>query len=115
MNENTIARLDQEIEDGRKLVESGLALERLYRNKDFKKIILDGYLKEDAIRLVHLKGAPMADSEDAQKRIIRDIDAISSFNMYLINTQQMAATAAKNVDFAEQTRHEYVNSGEYDE
>ena len=47
------------------------ALKRLEKNRDFKRLILDGFLEKEAVRLVKLKQDPGIKS---QERIVEDID-----------------------------------------
>ena len=53
-----IQQLEHEIQTSKKSVELGNALERLFNNRDFKNIVLKGYLEQEAVRLVHLKASP---------------------------------------------------------
>lgn len=43
-------------------VELGMALDRLHQNPDFKKIVLDGYFREEPIRLVPLKAQHLSEA-----------------------------------------------------
>ena len=43
MSEEVIQQLETNIQQDKKLVELGASLERLRSNRDFKKVILEGY------------------------------------------------------------------------
>lgn len=46
------------IEDAQKLIDRRDSLLKLQNNRDFKKIINEGFLKEEAVRLVHALADP---------------------------------------------------------
>lgn len=73
------------IDEARKMVENARALERLQSNPDFKRIFEEGYFREEAIRLVHLKSDAHMQSPEKQASILRDVDAIGSLIQYLNN------------------------------
>lgn len=76
-------------------MELGNALERLFNNRDFKNIVLKGYLEQEAVRLVHLKAAPAMDSPAKQAAVVRDIDAIGAFSGYLNEIARQAELGRK--------------------
>lgn len=80
---NDVQELELSIKDAKKMVDLGNALERLLKNRDFKKVVQEEYLEQEAIRLVHLKGDGNMQSEQAQRAIDRDISAISAFRQFL--------------------------------
>ncbi len=108
MKELLLARLDQEIEDSRKLVKRGEALERLRKNKDFRELIIEDYLQNEAVRLVHYRGSATADTPALQAKTLRDLDAIGSFHQFLMTVQQMAAAGAKTLENAEDARQDIL-------
>ena len=82
--------------DVRAKVSFGEALERLLGNADFKLVVMDGYLKEEAVRLVHLKCDPALQEAVQQSAIDRGITAVSEFRQYL-GTQRFLAKQAKHL------------------
>lgn len=111
MNETEIKDLDNNIKEAKKFVEAGTALERLINNRDFKKIVMEGYFEAEAVRLVHLKADPSMQSESSQTSIISQIDAIGSFRQYLDGVFQQARLAGKAIEDDEQTRQELLEGG----
>jgi hypothetical protein len=109
MSNKYIKELETNIEQAKDSIELGLSLERLFSNRDFKRVILNGYFKDEAVRLVHLKGALEYQSSDAQKDIISKIDAISNFSIYLANIVNNAELANKTVILDEETRNEIIS------
>ena len=57
MSNTQIQGIERNITKSVAAIERGIALERLRVNKDFKSIVLDGYFKDEAVRLVHLKAS----------------------------------------------------------
>lgn len=106
MNNKYIQELDASIASAKETIELGTALERLFSNKDFKKVVLNGYFKDEAVRLVHLRGEPTNQSFEALASLDNKIMAISSFSIYLKNIQKEAELADKTVNLDEQTRNE---------
>lgn len=73
---------------------------RLMSNRDFKAVILEGYFKEEAIRLVEYKAAPSAQTVEGQEGIIRSIDSIGQlkqfFNAVWVLGDQMERSVEAN-------------------
>lgn len=101
-----IAALEQGIETKKHQVALNNALERLMSNKDFKKVVLDGYFTGEAVRLVSLKADYSQRAPDAQAAIIRDIDAIGSLQKYFRLIETTAEQAASSIKDDEQTVEE---------
>lgn len=79
----------------------GEALERLQSNRDFKLLINEAYLRNEAIRLVHAKSDPATQDPDKQAAIIRDIDGIGCLLAFLRNTRQLAEMAGRAIENAD--------------
>jgi len=86
------------LEAANKLISKKQALGRLLQNPDFKAVVLDGYFKDECVRLVMAKGTPSMDSPEAQAAVIRDIDSISSFKGYLQVIEHEANLAEKAIE-----------------
>lgn len=108
MSNEIIEAIDRNIRQARTALEEGNALERLRDNKDFKKVVLEGYFKDEAVRLVHLKADPSMQSDASQKSIVAQIDAIGSFSSYLTQTLQRGVMAGKQIESDEATREEIL-------
>lgn len=108
MSSETIRAIEANIREAKKFVEQGEALERLQANRDFKKVILDGYFEQEAIRLVHLKASPAMQSAEMQKSIVAQMDAIGSLDQYFNTVFQQANLAIKAIVADEQTRDEIL-------
>lgn len=97
MSNDTVQEIEKNIKLAKKLVDLGNAVERLRQNRDFKAVVLDGYLAQEAIRLVHLKSAPEFQTPERQSSILSQIDAIGGFTQYLNTVVQQGAAASKSI------------------
>lgn len=104
--ESQVQQLENNIRESKKLVDMGEALDRLMSNRDFKKVILEGFFEKEAIRLVHLKGDINMQSAESQKSILTQIDAIATLNHYFQTVRFKAGMASKAIVSDEETRDE---------
>lgn len=109
MSSEILEAIDRSIKQSQATIELGNALNRLRSNKDFKKIIVEGYFEKEAIRLVHLKADPSMQSAASQHSITQQMDAIGSFSQYLDLMLRHADMATKQLADDESTREEMVN------
>lgn len=56
---------------------------KLQRNPLFKRVVMEGYLKDYALGLVMFKATPPAANAQAQERIEAEINGISRFNNFM--------------------------------
>lgn len=111
MTQTVLEQLDQDIRTSRETVELGNALDRLVHNPDFKRVVAQGYLNQEAIRLVHLKADPAMQRPDTQAAIVRDIDAIGALASYFNVIRRHAAMAADQMNDAEEMRSQILDEG----
>lgn len=97
-----IADIEQSIEQAKGDIAFGDALARLFANRDFKKVVLDGFLREEAVRLVHLLADPNMQSEDKQTAVIGEIKAIGCFRSYLQMIEHKSSMARKSLHYSEE-------------
>jgi hypothetical protein len=100
MNQEEISEqqaIQIEYENARKMVEDYEALKRLKLNPDFKRIIMDGYLKSEAIRLVYLKGDTSMyyskESNENRQHNEHMLQAIGAFNFFLYTIEALGKSA----------------------
>lgn len=105
---DTIQEIDKNIKEAKKFVDLGNALERLKLNRDFQKVIQQGYFEQEAIRLVHLKADPTFQTPERQQSIITQMDAIGSLSEYFVTVAQKASIAARSIEDGEQVREELL-------
>ncbi len=101
MTQDTVTQLEDSIKASRQFVEMDKALERLESNADFKKIIVEGYLEKEAVRLVHLKGNAAMQTPERKASILAQIDAISGLLQYFQTISQQASMAVNNIASSE--------------
>lgn len=111
MSLETIQEIESSIKEAKKIVEMGKALERLMINQDFKKLIIAGYLEQEAVRLVRLKAQETMQTESSQKWIIKQIDSIGSLNEYFGEIRHQSLLAATSIINNEETRDEIIAEG----
>lgn len=95
MTDLELEQIELTEQEAKAKIELAKSLDRLSSNRDFKKIVLEGYFKEEAIRLVFAKSNPQCHSPEIQAAILRDIDAIGSFRQYLGQIEFDAMQAKK--------------------
>lgn len=108
MAQDVIQAIESNIKEARKIAEVGTALERLQSNRDFKKVVLEGYFEQEAVRLVHLKAEPAMQKPEMQQSILTQMDAIGSFAQYLDTVLHKASLATKAIASDEETRDEIL-------
>lgn len=104
--ESQVLQLENNIRESKKLVDIGESLDRLYNNRDFKKVILEGFFEKEAVRLVHLKGDANMQSADSQKSIVGQMDAIAALAQYFATVRFKANMAVKAIASDEEARDE---------
>ena len=112
MSDSEIQRITENIKDAQKIIDLGSALDRLYSNRDFKKVILEDYFNQESIRLVHLKADSNMQSPERQQSILLQMDAIGSLKQYFITLMRRTDMARKSVESDEQMRDELLADGE---
>lgn len=112
MSSETLEAIDRSIKQAQALVELGSAVDRLRSNKDFKKIVIEGYFEKEAIRLVHLKADPSMQSAASQQSITQQMDAIGAFSQYLDMALRHADQARKQIASDEAVRDEILSGDE---
>lgn len=84
MAQTDIEQVELSISEAKKSIEMGKMAEKLAINRDFKKVVMDGYFVDEAARLVHLLGDPRLNQE-GRESVLRDIQGLGAFKQYLQN------------------------------
>lgn len=96
-----IAHIELSLSEAERLVALGKAIERLNKNPDFQKVILDGYFRDEASRLTMLT-ADITLAPEQRDGVWGGIRGIGELRAYLMKTKIIADTAEKEVlDFKE--------------
>ena len=108
MSTAELQQLESNIKLAQKIVDMGDALERLRNNRDFKKVIGDGYFEQEAIRLVHLMSDSNMQSPETQQSIHKQMIAVGVFREFLETLNVRANMARRAVEADEATRDEIL-------
>lgn len=111
MSSIELQAIEQSIKQSQKTVDLGEAFERLKSNRDFKKVILEAYFEQEAIRLVHLKSDQNMQSAESQKAIAMQMDAIGTLKQFFQTLKYKADLAGKSIEADEYTRDELLAEG----
>lgn len=112
MSEHKVSQVQNSIARAREQIEQGNALERLRKNKDFQCIIENGYLMQEAVRLVHLKASEHMTAPDKQANVLKQIDGIGCLASYLSTINFLASNAERSIAEDEETLEYLLNSPE---
>lgn len=108
---DTVQRIEENIRQAKEIVELDNALKRLEQNRDFRKVIKEGYLEKEAIRLVHLRGDPAFQTPERQASVLRQIDAIGELLSFFRTVSFNANIALKAIEQDEAERDELIAEG----
>jgi hypothetical protein len=86
-------------------VEMWESLERLKRNKDFKRLILDGYFKDKAINGVSLLAQDYIIENGLRTRVMEDLVAVSKLEDFFITVENLGTIPAESDDEDEPVSH----------
>lgn len=111
MSATELQQLENSIKQSDVFISLGNCLERLQNNRDFIKVIKEGYFEKEAIRLVHLKADPSMQSEESQKSVISQMDAIGNLAQYFATLQFKVGMAHKAKASDEAMRDELLAEG----
>ena len=108
MSTTELQQLESNIKLAQKIVDMGDALDRLRNNRDFKKVIGEGYFEQEAIRLVHLMSDSNMQSPETQQSIHKQMIAVGVFREFLETLNVRANMARRAVEADEATRDEIL-------
>jgi hypothetical protein len=115
MNEQEMQReaVEISIQEAQAQIDRSKQLSRLEKNKDFKALILEGLLRDDAIRQVMLRASPQlmapgAGAETAAKGIEARMTMIGELNNYFRYIHIEGASAAAAMEEHESAHEELL-------
>ena len=108
MLNNDMQEIEIDIDEARKAIELGEIVTRLEKHPDFRTLVIEGYFRDDAARIVMLKADPEFISEERQGKLDRDILGISVFGEYLRTKKVLGTMAQQAIYQHEQTREELI-------
>jgi len=99
-----IAEIELSIEAAKNLVSRKEQALKLASNREFKALVLEGYMKDEAVRLVGLSADP--NMKNHTDDIFDAIKGISLFRQYMQNIVTMGTVAENELFDQEQTLEE---------
>jgi len=107
-----IESIELSIEQAQETVRKMEALKRLTQNKDFIELIHEGYFEKEASRLVLLKADDSMADEAHQTAILKSIDSIGFFRIYLSTIMQFGIQAERGLADDKETLEEILTGEE---
>jgi len=111
--ERNIQEIEITIEEAKACQTRKNTLLRLYDNPDFKDIILEGFFKEEAERIVSLRGSPncrMGEQGAMQYALANDIiTSIGGLRQFLITIETRGNAADQALVADEETHQQLLN------
>lgn len=103
--------IEIDIEYARKTIELGEIVKRLELNDDFRTLVIEGYFRDDAARVVMLKADPEFQTDERQCKLDKDILGIAVFGEYLRTKKLLGTMAQEAIKADELTREELIQEG----
>lgn len=104
-----LAQVELSIEQAENNIQRKEALQRLYDNKDFRQLIIDGYFRDEASRLVLLKADSTVQDDKEQEQIRKMIDSIGYLRQYFNVIHQFGSMAESALEQHKMTRQEILS------
>lgn len=110
-----VTSLHQQLEAAKVLADRGQSLRRLLSNRDFRKIILEGFLRDDAARLVQ-ESVDMSLTEFDRANALALAQASGHLKQFLLVVEQRAEKAEGDIlDLTGELDSERAEGGHNDE
>jgi hypothetical protein len=106
--ENQIHQVERSVEEAKAFIAKSDALARLEKNEDFKFLVIEGILKDDAVRVVMALASPNAQSEEVQGQFKRRQAMIGELYNYLHYVHVEGDQARTGMAEYENTREELL-------
>lgn len=84
-------------------------LDRLERNRDYKKVVTEGFLKTHVLEQTSMIARPDAQHELVQQSIQKALTGASAFHAYITSLRQMGNAAAQTIEQCQQAIYELEN------
>lgn len=97
----TIEQLEEQLGSLKAVVKYGEAVSRLAQNRDFKMVILEGFLEKDCAAFARESGNPLLAPENRADALAM-AQAAGHLKRFLKQAEIMAETARRNVADAEE-------------
>lgn len=92
-----VEELEVSMEYAKGLVAKRDMLDKLSRNREFKQLVLEGYFKDEAIRLTNLSADPHPQIKEHREDIFLAIQAVSVLRQYFQRIQREGEIAENEI------------------
>ena len=106
--EQQMHQVEVTIEQCEEQIAQAEALQRLHKNADFKKLILEDYFEKNAIRTVMMKSAAGHEGEKEQKNLDNVLIGIGQLGQYFHKIFSFGEGAARAMEEHKNTREELL-------
>lgn len=101
MSQEQIEEIEISIKQAKAFYERGQALARLENNRDFQMLITECFMRDEPVRLVHMKSSPSEQSPEQQASILAQMNAIGGLSGFFRAVAHQAMLAEKSMEEAE--------------
>lgn len=110
-NQTELNQLEKDIKAYKTQIELGDALDKLRANRDFNKVVINGLMKDEALRLVHLLADPAMDDDKSREAIHREMMAIATLGQHFNGIATKAEMARRSLNQAEELYTDLAQEG----
>lgn len=107
-----VQEIELDIENAKQFVELHECAERLKKNKDFQKLILEEYFKNESVRLVEALSAPALQDEKYQKAITKTMEGIGQLKQFFNKVHHQAEMAKTAIEEGQEALSEMAEQGD---
>lgn len=104
--------VEVEIDDAKVQISMADSLMRLHKNKDFKKVFLEGYMKDDLVRAVKSKADPACQDAVSQSMLNQRIESVGQLDQFMRTVFIFGNMASKSLADYEAVREEMLSEEE---
>lgn len=98
-----VQEIELSIKEAKKMVDEKTMLDKLRKDKAFKTLIMEGYFKEEPVRLVTLRSHPNFSSDEKQlAELNKQMDAIAYLQNYFLGIDIRGNRAASAIEESEE-------------
>jgi len=113
--EEQLHQVEISVDQAKQSIKFAEALERLHSNKDFKEVILEGYFRDEASRLVLLKSDPEMQDKARQRDVMNAITAVGGLFGYFNKVFTFGTIAKRTLKEDEDTKQAILQEQMADE
>ncbi len=108
-NDTELQEINMSIEQAKDYIDFAESENELSsNNKHFEKVIIDGYMRDEAARLAGMLAEPTMADEVNQRELMSAIKAIGHLRQYLINIRRTGLMMKESLLDAEAAREEVL-------